>query len=548
MSGFRAALREGVSKEDTIMQTHRFRNTLLTLAGCLIAGTAGAVSLPPGTIDTGFGDSGFTRLYYDDRLGTTTDDAGRVIQIVRGDLGGGAFGPKWILVAGMAGRYAQITRLDMGGHIDPTFGANGVAFSARTNVSSFGGMVTMPNGDIVIGYADDYIGQDDDAKDFFIEVFTADGQPRNIGGDESPNQRWVDLSSNNANVGDNPCDFYYRENRAQWLILTAEGGIVLVGDIAVYDNDGNFYKRGAAMAEFNGGTYSPARPGTPCTSAGGRLDSLRRPPWTDGFVADGDVHSAVSDAGAHVLFVGSSDPRDDGEVAQFGLQNYRDLANGYVYNDAYDVGMPSGYWQQRQSDFWQIRTEPQPGHFVLFGDAESGTIGSSTRREPLIATTSANSLVPLWFHPVGAAADAAIAVVDGQRLPGALDLMVLGGGRDCTIANGCASDWNSFVVGVSNGQTLLNAYQPQPAFGSEGWVRHAVPDYDGTPSTHAIAWSGVMQRGIAANSDTSLYVVGEFRTDVDGHLDTFVAKLRMFNGGDPPWYVPADTIFRYGFD
>jgi hypothetical protein len=57
-----------------------------------------------------------------------------------------------------------------------------------------------------------------------------------------------------------------------------------------------------------------------------------------------------------------------------------------------------------------------------------------------------------------------------------------------------------------------------------------------------------MQRGIAANSDTSLYVVGEFRTDVDGHLDTFVAKLRMFNGGDPPWYVPADTIFRYGFD
>jgi hypothetical protein len=49
MSGFRAALREGVSKEDTIMQTHRFRNTLLTLAGCLIAGTAGAVSLPERT-------------------------------------------------------------------------------------------------------------------------------------------------------------------------------------------------------------------------------------------------------------------------------------------------------------------------------------------------------------------------------------------------------------------------------------------------------------------------------------------------------------------
>lgn len=530
------------------MQTTRFIPVLFTLISMFVAGSVDAVPLPPGSIDTTFGDNGYVRLYYDDRLGTTTDDAGRTILIVRGDIGGGAFGPKWILVAGSAGRYVEITRLTMNGQVDPTFGANGVAFSARSNVSSFGGMVTMPNGDIVIGYADDYLGPDNDSKDFFIEVFTADGQPKNVGGDESPNQRWVDLSSNNANVGSQPCDFYYRENRAQRLILSAEGGIVLVGDIAVYDNDGNFYRRSIAFAEFNGGTYSPARPGTPCTSSGGRLDTYRLPPAFSQDVADGAVHAAVSDVGAHVVFVGATDPRGDADAMQFGVQNYRDLNGGYVYNDAYDIGMPFGHWQQRQSDFWQIRSEPQPGHFVMFGDAENGSFGGNARRLPVIATTSANTMTPLWFYPVGAASDTAIAVLDGQRLPGALDLMTIGAGRDCTAVNHCASDWNSFVVGVSNGQSVLNAYQPQGAFGTEGWVRYSVPDYDGSPAAHAIAWGGVIQGGITPTSDINLYVIGEFRSNVDGHLDTFVAKLRMLNGGDPPWYVPADTIFRNGFE
>ncbi|WP_395683306.1 hypothetical protein [Dokdonella sp.] len=518
----------------------RFSFALCMFALTLVAAPGKAVPLPPGSIDPAFGDNGFVRLYYDDRLGATTDDSGRTIRIVQGDLGGGAFGPKWILVAGPAGRYVEITRLTMNGQIDPTFGANGVAFSARSNVASYGGMVVMPNGDIVIGYADDYLGPDDDSKDFFIEVFTADGQPKNVGGDESPNQRWVDLSNGNGS-----CNTTYRENRAQRLILTAEGGIVLVGDIANYNSDDQFQQRYVATAEFNGGSYGPARPGFFCTSAGGMLWSL----YSNGssFSSDGIVHGAVSDVGAHVLTVGSADLSGDGQAQLWGMQNYADLASGGLNHD-YDVGMPAGYWQQRQSDFWQIRTEAQPGHFVLFGDAENGTFGGNVRRLPVIATTSANAMTPLWFYPIGAAADTAVAALDGQRLPGALDLMVIGGARDCTAANSCGSDWNSIVVGVSNGQSILNAYQPQPAFGSEGWVRHAVPDYDGSPATHALAWSGVIQAGITAASDTNLYVVGEFVTNADGHLDTFVAKLRILNGGDPPWYIPADTIFRDGFD
>lgn len=510
-------------------------------AACGLASrVALAVSLPPGSIDTGFGDNGFVRLYYDTRLGATTDDSGRSIQIVRGDLGGGAFGPKWILVAGAAGRYVQITRLTMNGQLDPTFGADGVAFSARSNVTSFGGMVTMPNGDIVIGYADDYLGPDSDSKDFFIEVFSADGQPKNIGGDESPNQRWVDLSNGNGS-----CNTTYRENRAQRLILTAEGGIVLVGDIAGYDDNDAFASRYVATAEFNGGTYAPARPGFYCTSAGGEIWSH----YSSGgsFSADGAVHGAVSDVGAHVLSVGSADRVGDSEAAQWGVQNFVDLASG-GFDHAYDVGMPDGYWQQRQSDFWQIRTEAQPGHFLLFGDAENGSFAGNVRRLPVVATTSANTLEPLWFYPVGAAANTAVAALDGQRLPGALDLMVMGAGRDCSAANDCASEWNSLVVGVSNGLAVFNAYQPQAAFGDQGWVRYTIPDYDGTPAAHAIAWSGALQRGFSANANTDLYVVGEFRTNLDGHLDTFVAKLRMFNGGDPPWVIPADTIFRYGFD
>jgi len=531
------------------MRSQRWFNLFAGVSFAAVgAGLAKGGGMAPGSIDPSFGDNGFVRLYYDTRLGMTTDDSGRTIQILRGDLGGGAFGPKWILVAGTAGPYVQITRLAMDGSLDPTFGANGVAFSARSNVSSFGGMVTMPNGDIVIGYADGYSGPDSDGKDFFIEVFTADGQPKNVGGDESPNQRWVDLSTNNANVGDNPCDFYFRDNRAQRLILTAEGGIVLVGDIATHDNDGNFYRRDLAFAEFNGGTYAPARAGGPCTSAGGLIGSFRFPPSWDADIADGAVHAAVSDIGAHVVLVGSADPRTDTDAAQFGVQNYRNLANHAEYADDYDVGMPQGYWQQRQSDFWQIRTEAEPGHFLLFGDAENGSFAGNVRRLPVIATTAPGVMSPLWFYPVGGAADTAIAVLDGQRLPGALDLLVLGAGRECTASNTCVSDWDSLAVGISNGQSVLNAYQPQPAFGNEGWVRYRVTDYDGSASTHAIAWSGAIQRGISADSDTDLYVVGEFRSDTDGHLDTFVTRLRLFNGGDPPWVIPADTIFLNGFD
>jgi hypothetical protein len=349
----------------------------------------------------------------------------------------------------------------------------------------------------------------------------------------------VDLSNGNGS-----CNTTYRENRAQRLVLTAEGGLVLVGDIAVYDDD-TFMSRYVATAEFNGGSYAPARPGFFCTSAGGQLWSH----YSDGggFSADGIVHAAVSDVGAHVLSVGSADPVGDSGIAQFGVQNFVDLASGASNHD-YDVGMPAGYWRERQSDFWQIRTEPEPGHFVLFGDAENGTVGDNVRRVPVIATTAANTMQPLWFYPVGGAADAAIGVFDGQRLTGALDLLVLGAGRDCTASNNCVGDWDSLAVGISNGQSVLNAYQPQPAFGNDGWVRHRVPDYDGSPATHAIAWSGAIQRGISAASDTDLYVVGEFRSDTDGHLDTFVTKLRLFNGGDPPWVIPADTIFLNGFD
>jgi len=523
---------------------NRLALAMLLVLVCLTAPSL-AAALPTGSLDPGFGDQGFVRLYFDDRLGATTDDRAKSIQVLRGDLGGGAYGPKWILVAGQAGRHVAITRLTMNGQIDPTFGANGVAFSARTNVASFGGMVVMPNGDIVIGYADDYTGPDSDSRDFFIEVFAANGQPKNIGGDESPNQRGVDLSSS-APVLNGRCSDYYRENRAQRLILTAEAGIVLVGDIAVYNVDGNFVRRDIATAEFNGGTYLPARPSLACTGAGGRLDAMRYPPAHDNFNGDGVIHAAVSDVGAHVLYAGSVDPVSDAEAAQLGLMNYRDLAIGYAYDDAYNLGMPEGYWRQRQSDFWQIRTDNQPGSFVLFGDAENGTLAGAVRRQPIIATVRANALQPLWFYPVGGAAEAMVAGLEGWRLPGARDLMLLGAAKPCS-ANGCSGEWDSFAVGVSNGATVLNAYQPQPAFGNQGWVRHRVRDYDGSPAANAIAWTGALQGNLFGSGDTDLYVAGEFRTSADNHLDMFVARIRVANAGDPPWVIPADVIFRDGF-
>lgn len=518
---------------------------LLLLCLSTVLAPAYAVGLPTGSLDPSFGDHGFVRLYFDDRLGTTTDDRAKSIQILRGDLGGGAFGPKWILVAGSAGRYVAITRLTMNGQIDPTFGANGVAFSARTNVSSFGGMVVMPNGDIVIGYADDYSGPDSDSRDFFIEAFASNGQPKNIGGDETPNQLSVDLSSS-APAANGRCSDYYRENRAQRLILTAENGIALVGDIAVYNDDGDFVRCDIATAEFNGATYAPARPTLACTGAGGRLDAMRYPPARDNINADAAVHAAVSDVGAHVLYAGSVDPVYDAQIAQLGAMNYRDLAIGYTYNDSYDLGVPEGYWQQRQSDFWQIRTDTRPGTFVLFGDAENGTVAGAVRRQPIVATAQANALQPLWFFPVGGAADSMVAGLEGWRLPGARDLMLIGASKSCSVA-GCGGDWDSFAIGVSNGSTVLNAYQPQAAFGDQGWVRHRVRDYDGNAASSAIAWTGVLQGNLFGNGDTDVYVAGEFRSSVDDHLDMFVAKVRVANAGDPPWVVPADTIFRDGF-
>lgn len=100
------------------------RRVALLVACAIASRTALAVSLPPGRsipVSVATGSYAFTTTPVSQRPPTT---AGHWIEIVRGDLGGGASSPKWILVAGSAGGYVEIARREMNGRDDSAAGEN----------------------------------------------------------------------------------------------------------------------------------------------------------------------------------------------------------------------------------------------------------------------------------------------------------------------------------------------------------------------------------------------------------------------------------------
>lgn len=517
----------------------------------LIAASAGAVDYPHGSLVPTFGDNGIVRLYFEDRPGANgVDDVGKSIRIVNRTTA--PFGPHYLLVAGLAGRRVQITKLTLNGALTDDFGApipgdlfgrrTGVTFSTRTNVASFAGLVVMPNGDIVIGYADDYIGPNTDTKDFFIEVFDATGLPKNIGGDEMPNQRWVDLSTGfEVLPGFGPCSDNYRQATARSLLLTAAGSIVVLGEQVYTNANGNETDRIIATAEFGGADYVPfTTPGSGfnCYSVGGNpkfaWDDLigGRRPISHGWAGIGDFHRNVLVAG---MLNGA-----DGNLT--GSLQFIDLANRFnEFGHQLDRSMPAGFWRARNSIFKQIRSDA-PARYKLFGYGESGVFGGQSRLQPIIADARASTMDPSWFLGLDALS---IDVTDGHVLDGNR-LLAVGSAHLCDAVSGCNGPPNRLVIGVSNGQRLLNTWLPETGFRPNGWVQHNIPDYSGLPTTHSMSAEAAVTRSLVVTDPTDLYVVGWFRSPQFGNIDTYVAKVRVRNG--LAVWVPVDPLFRDGFE
>ncbi len=494
-----------------------------------------AGDLPLGSLDPSFGDNGIVRLFYETRPGSNgLDDFGKSIKIVYG--GFPIFGPQYLLVAGKAGKRIQITKLTMDGVLGSNFGDNGVVFSTRTNVDSFAGMELMPNGDIVIGYADDYVGPNADSKDFFIEVFEANGVPKNIGGPEVFNQRWVDLSNDFAF-----CDAEYRKATARQLLRTADGTVVVVGNQAITDGDGNFVRNEIDFAEFDGNSYAPVFAPEPfyCFSAGGQS----KYPWdqfTSKYIDGNDAWSAISHEQRNVIAVGNVRGAEGDFPASM---NNRDLSTSNFFEVyTFDLVLPLGFWRNRSSIFKQIRSE-NINQFKLFGSGENGVFTGQNRLQPIIATAAENSLQPNWFPGLGAATSTSIDITDGHVLSDER-LLVVGSAHGCN-ASSCFGPTNSLVLGVSNGQLLLNNWLPENTFGNEGWVRHNVPDYSGFPTGESMSAESVLSRPLASTTELSLYVVGWFRNYQLNDIDTYVAKIRVRNS-TTTWLT--NYLFDNGFE
>lgn len=489
----------------------------------------------PGDLVTGFGDGdGYKRIDFNDISGGVFDSA-RALVLIKTPLGA----LQKILVAGPAGgRRVGIVQLNANGSSDITFGDNGRALSTRTNVARFAGMVRMPNGDIVIGYSDDYVGSSD-GKDFFIEVFTASGQPKNIGGPESPNQQYVDLSTD-ATIGAGRCDEVYLDAQARAVTITGEGNVLVAG---IQHNSLNSQQ--FAFAEFSPTTYAPARNSwgvqPSCQSAGGAV----------GFTSFGEgaglaelqaVHDVVGAGGnsVHVAGVGIAFPSGD----QIGAQANYLLGNT---SGAFSSAVPTGFWTNANSSFNRIRLDAiDNGRLLLFGERENGSFGSGVRLSPLVGSSQGTTLTPYFFLPEGLAAGTTMTLNDGARLPDSEQFWVLGSAVSCNVGNNCVRDWNSWSVGVSSGGTLFNAYLPDTRFGGSGWIRNNVPNYNGFPTGGSFGWRAELVRPSAATLPTDLFVVGEFAYDgTVNDYDWFIAKVRMFNSEA---VGPIDNVFRNGFE
>ncbi len=483
----------------------------------------------PGQLVTPFGDGdGIKRIDFNDLTGAAFDSARAVVLITNN------FGvTQKILIAGIAGgNRVGIVQLNANGSGDNAFGNNGRALSTRTNVKDFAGMVRMPNGDIVIGYADEYLGPND-GKDFFIEVFSANGQPKNIGGPEVFNQQYVDLSTDQS-TGSNDCNLAWRENTARSLIATTEGNVLVVGEQMSYFANGDAFSLFHAFAEFNSSSYAPARAAwgqeSQCRSAGGGAA-----------LTTSGITDAVSAGGNSIHVSGSGRLVAGGE--RVGIQQNILLGQG---GGIYSSYMPSGFWSNAESAFHRIRLDPNNAStLLLYGDRESGSFGDGQLLRPLVGRSTGNTLTPLFFRAGGNAQSATVSIRDGNGIYGSDQFWVVGGAAECSVANNCARNWNSIVVGVSTGAALFDTYLPDQNFAGSGWLRLNIPNYSGDPTTNSFAWKGALQQPSSSFVPTELFVVGEFAFDAASNdYDWFVAKIRVTDST----LAPISLLFRDSFE
>ncbi len=507
----------------------------------LLASNASAQGGPqPGDLVPGFGDGdGYKRIDFTDIAGPGSYDSGRSIVLIRSPLGV----VQKILVAGIAGgnRFG-IVQLNANGSGDQTFGSGGRALSTRTNVRDFAGMVRMPNGDIVVGYSDDYSGTND-SKDFFIEVFTAAGQPKAIGGPEVANQQYVDLSTSNpTDLG--ICNNVFRNAEATAMTVTEQGNVLIVGEQALTFN-GNAVDK-IAFAEFSAGTYAPARPAwgfrQECRTAGAGLGDP-----TYGAQIFGHARDVWAGAGGSVHVSGRRLSRPTGPAFKSASQTNVVLG---ADNGLFSTWLPSGFWEDAESSVNRIMLDPTgPGILLMFGERAGAAVGGGFRFEPLVALSQGQGPVmfPRLFLQQGPAAAATVALRDGARFPNSSQFWVLGSAAACEAGNNCARNYDSWVAGVSTGVSNTLTYESDLRFGDMGWVRKNVPGYDQvTPTTRSFAWRAALSRPTSALLATDLYVVGDFAFDqASGDYDWFVAKLRIFNSEA---IGPIDALFADGFE
>jgi len=519
-----------------------------TLSCLLLACVATLAHAAPGDLDPNFGAGGFR---VDGFVTGDPYESARAILIQRApqDLG------NKIVVAGVQGNRAVLRRYLDNGQPDSSFGVFGVNVSDG-QVDVFAGIVSMANGDLVIGYSSNSDGAGPMA-DFYIEVFTRDGVRRDI--DAGLPWRGIALQPHYE-----PGAVTVQTCRAHAIARSSAGQIAVGG--ACLAGDATRPPQRMALATF-GPDYLPvavppfASPGIFAFSAvfsaatnstydsedvGGSLLAMN-------YLADDDLRMA----GTFLLRHGGFEPPVDASRAFAGYLGLDGLggqvngcnpaSGGCAFVAPLDHGPINGGFGTNNFDYWSRHETQMLGlHWDGFnqelhgyGQARYFTALGARQYYPIITRPSAGDrLLLMWVLPPAALKTRNFHLGGGVAIQrGGDKLHVLAGNSGPCAPGGACNVANERVfVAAMNGSMSYNAARPLFGFGDRGFIEFSVPRNpqggDVRPALRARALAIVAERPFAAGLDTpSVLVAGEV-LEVDDPNSTayrfFLARVLLY--------------------
>ena len=493
------------------------------------------LSAAPGQLDPNFGSGGFR---VDGFITGAAYESARAIHIQRSPNG---FDNR-IVVAGVQGNRVVLRRYLDNGQPDASFGFFGVT-GGNGQVDAFAGLVSMSNGDLVVGYSSNSDGGGP-ADDFYIEVFTSNGGLRT---ELNGGFAW----RGNPLTRQSVCCGAVTTTCAASSMARAPNGTIAIGGycsgdlaplvqirpaLALFDSNyfptplPDFGSTGmfTSFTPFNNGVNPSSI--YQLATAGGNLSALR---WLN----DADLR-----AGGHFLMgTAGQNPPDHGRafagyVTPWGLSTTCGPADrGCAFVALDDFGSPGqfrtddfGYWERRDT---QLRALHWDGVSELYGyglGRYSMALPGGQYYPIITAPTASDRLSPAWLLPPTSMKRRNFDVTGGvsARRNDEKIHVVTGSSGGCAHDLPCSFVGDRLFIAAVGSTRSYNAAVPVTGFGDRGFVELAVPraplNGDFRPGLRVRAFAIVTERSLLPLGNTpSILIAGEVLNSDDPNSDNY---------------------------